>query len=204
MAKEKTKKNSKYQTRGKKIGNKSRYQKKINSSNKKCIFGKVFANWCGACNALKPNWIKMVDSLNGETRSEEELKHQLELEESKKTIIINKDGMILEIMQIPDTDYESYKNERPELSDLEANGYPTIFRKMNNSPIEYYNGTREPTAMIQWAMGIGDKSNRPAVITGGDKSTNQIKKNHNKTHKKSCGACKSNFSKSIADFWGWK
>ena len=202
MTKEKTK-NSKYQTRGKKIGKKTRYQKKINSSDKKCIFGKVFANWCGACNALKPKWIKMVDSLNGVTRSEEELKEQLELDEPKKTLIINKDGMILEIMQIPDTDYESYKNERPELSELEASGYPTIFRKMNNSPIEYYNGQREPEAMIQWAMGSGDKSSRPDVIAGGDKSTNQIKK-HNRTHKKSCGACKSNFSKSIAEFWGWK
>ena len=201
MTKEKTKRNSKYQKTVKTYKKKSRYQKKINSPDKKCIFGKVFANWCGACNALKPKWIKMVDSLNGETRSEEELKQLLELDEPKKTIIINKDGMILEIMQIPDTDYESYKNERPELSDLEANGYPTIFRKMDNSPIEYYNGEREPTAMIQWAMGVGDKSNRPLVIGGGN---NKMRKTHNKTHKKSCGACKSNFSKSIADFWGWK
>jgi len=195
-------------------------EKKVKSSkksnktlkNSKHIFGKVFANWCGACKALKPEWLTMVDKLNGISKTEEELQKQMELDEPKKSILINKDGIVLEIIQIPDTDYDSYKNERSELKNLEANGYPTIFRKMNNSPIEYYNGSREPDAMIQWAMGrpaviAGAKSSRPAVIAGGSK---KYKKSYNKTHKnqrkhkKSCNACNSGFSQTISKFWGWK
>jgi thiol-disulfide isomerase/thioredoxin len=199
MAAEK-KENKEKKTKSEKKVKKSKTVKntKILSSDKKNIFGKVFANWCGACKALKPKWLEMVNKLNGINAVISE--KQLQADEPKKTFIINKDGTILEIMQIPDTDYESYKNTRPELSGLEASGFPTIFRKIHDSPIEYYDGDREPDAMIQWAMG---ESRKPIVITGG----NKIKKLHNKTqknHKKSCGACNSGFSQSISKFWGWK
>jgi len=211
MVAEKSKNNKKKVKSEKKV-KKSKTVKntKISSSDKKHIFGKVFANWCGACKALKPKWLEMVNKLNGINAVVSE--KQLEADEPKKTFIINKDGTILEIMQIPDTDYDSYKNERPELSGLEASAFPTIFRKIQDSPIEYYHGEREADAMIHWAMGRpaviagGSKSSRPAVIAGGA-SSNKMKKNQNKTqkiHKKSCSACNSGFSKTISKFWGWK
>jgi thiol-disulfide isomerase/thioredoxin len=168
---------------------------------KKHTFGKVFANWCGACKALKPKWLEMLHILQNQspTVSQEELNK----DEAKKVFVINKDGMILEIVQVPDTDYESFKTERPDLGDLEANGFPTIFRKIHDgekSKVEYYNGDRDTKAMIDWAM--GKTPIRQPLIMGGEKIQNH-KKTYKK-HKKSCGACKTGFSRSIAKFWGWK
>ena len=168
---------------------------------KKHTFGKVFANWCGACKALKPKWLEMLHILQDESPTVSQ--DELDSDEDKKIIIINKDGMILEIVQVPDTDYESFKSERPDLGDLEANGFPTIFRKIHdgeNSKVEYYNGDRDTKAMIAWAM---DRTpNRQPIIMGGQKIQNH-KKTYKK-HRKSCGACKTGFSRSISKFWGWK
>jgi hypothetical protein len=112
----------------------------------------------------------------------------------KKKIIINKDGTVLEIIQIEDTDYDNFKSNNTELRDLTANGFPTIFRKIEDSPIEYYEGDRSPDNMIHWAL------NRP-TIGGTNKKERKQKIYHNKTYKKSLN---STFSQKIAKFWGWK
>lgn len=165
---------------------------KQNSSDPKCIFGKVFANWCGACKGLKPEWIKMIKQLQNKDPVVSE--KEMNLDESTTSIIIKKDGIVLEILQILDSDFENIKKSRSELSDFEANGYPTIFRKMENSPIEYYQGARSPEDMINWAI------SKKGPIIGGEYS----KKIHKKTQKKSRIPFKSRFSQSISNFWGWK
>lgn len=176
---------------------KNKTEKKMSpTTNKKYIMGKVFANWCGACKALKPKWIEMLNQLKISPSEYEEKNTD---DETEKSFIINRNGTILEIVQIPGDNLDDYKNKHPELGNLEANGFPTIFRKPDKSPIEYYYGDREPTAMIQWAMG---RSNN--TIQGGLKHKKTQKHNKSKNHKKSCGACNSGFSQTISNFWGWK
>jgi thiol-disulfide isomerase/thioredoxin len=176
-------------------------QKKQNKSQKKHVFGKVYAEWCGACQNLEPNWIEMIDKL----KQQEKLNSQewskftpdQKKQEMKKSIVINKDGTILEIIQIEDTDYDSFKSNNSKFSDLTANGFPTIFRKIENSPVEYYQGDRSPDDMINWAL------NRKVINNIGGSSKRDNKKHHNKTYKKPVNNCNSTFSQKISKFWGW-
>jgi len=212
MTKVNTKNNSKSNFKSKTKHNnslkktKTKRNNKSTVSQKKHIFGKVYAEWCGACQGLQPKWMEMLRTLKGEewkNKSENE-----QQEEMKKSIFIDKNGTVLEIIQIQDSDYDSYKSRRPELSSLEATGYPTIFRKKEDSPIEYYKGDRSPEDMISWALSSHSApvqiENKMIPIMGGYK---KLHSKHNKTqrkHKKSCTACNSGFSRSIAKFWGWK
>ena len=59
--------------------------------------------------------------------------------------------------------------------DLNANGYPTLF-KIQNGKVEYYNGAREKEAMKSWFI----------IVNGGSKQGGKNKKKksrHNKTVK---------------------
>lgn len=171
------------------------------SSKKKHVFGKVYAEWCGACQNLQPKWVDMLDKLKGDEWKT--LPQDKKEQEMKKSIFIDKNGTILEIIQIQDSDYDSYKSQRPELNSLEATGYPTIFRKIEDSPIEYYKGDRSPEDMISWAL---NSPSSPMRIMGGNKKSMNKQNKHSKTkkHGKSCGACNSGFSQTISKFWGWK
>jgi thiol-disulfide isomerase/thioredoxin len=198
--------NNKTKTKSNNNLKKTRRNNKSIVSRKKHIFGKVYADWCGACNGLLPKWMKMLHQLKGkEWKNIPEEKKQ---EEMKKSIFIDKNGTVLEIIQIQDSDYDSYKSRRPELSSLEATGYPTIFRKIEDSPIEYYNGDRSPEDMISWALSANSApikiENKILPIMGGNKKSHSKHNKTEKKHKKTCSACNSGFSQTISNFWGWK
>ena len=122
------------------------------------IVGKIYANWCGHCQALKPEWAKMKQSLHPSIQL-------VEIEESDTTNLTN------------------FKNEHP---DLEVNGYPTIFKIHPTKKIEYYSGNRDASSMLTWAN-AGIKSDVPKRFRkkGGTRKTKQRKTKHRKTHKKS-------------------
>jgi thiol-disulfide isomerase/thioredoxin len=124
----------------------SRSFKKSNNK-KKVIIGLIFANWCGHCKALKPEWDKMKNKLakgkrhtkirggdEAETQNAETKPEIVEIEadDSKKD----------EKMDELNSELTSQK--------VEANGYPTIFKIVNNS-IEYYSGERNAEALYNWA-----------------------------------------------------
>jgi thiol-disulfide isomerase/thioredoxin len=204
MGKDKSKKNQKSKKSvSKKIEKKQKKSVSDKKSKKKHVFGKVYAEWCGACQNLEPNWIEMIDKLKQEDKLNSQewsnFTPDQKKQEMKKTIVINKDGTILEIIQIEDTDYDNFKSNNSQFSDLTANGFPTIFRKIENSPVEYYQGDRSPDDMIQWAL------NRKVInnIGGSSKRDNNNNKRHNKTHKKPVNNCNSTFSQKISKFWGW-
>jgi thiol-disulfide isomerase/thioredoxin len=102
---------------------------------KKIVIGKVYADWCGHCQALKPEWKKM--------------KHRVHTKKGKRNVVFE------EIEE---------KVIEPKLKELkqkygvqvEANGYPTLF-KIENGKLEYYTGGRESNQMSKWYLGGGDE-----------------------------------------------
>jgi thiol-disulfide isomerase/thioredoxin len=96
------------------------------------IIGLIYADWCGHCQALKPQWEEMKNVIKGHKGNY----RIVEIEDSD----FDKDNKIIEIN----------KNVLDEK--LAANGYPTIFKKQNNK-IFYYGGEREPKTMADWFLG---------------------------------------------------
>lgn len=120
----------------------------------KPVIGKVYANWCGHCKTLMPIWAEMKDDINNNFPD----KYTFSEIESEQ--------------QIPK--FEKIKEDYN--IDLNANGYPTLF-KIQNGNVEYYNGAREKEAMKSWFI----------IVNGGSKQGGKNKKKksrHNKTVKR--------------------
>jgi thiol-disulfide isomerase/thioredoxin len=91
------------------------------------IIGKVYADWCGHCQALKPKWEQLKKILpKGRVQT-------IEIEESE-------------------TDKRA-QFEKTHKKTIDVSGYPTIFKIVNNK-IEYYSGPREPKDMKRWVLSI--------------------------------------------------
>jgi len=93
-------------------------------NSKPTTLGLVYADWCGHCNALKPEWNVAKELL-------------------KDTPNIN----LIEINEKDENKDETMKNIDPTLV---ANGYPTIFKKVSGKPLEYYQGERNATDLLKW------------------------------------------------------
>jgi thiol-disulfide isomerase/thioredoxin len=91
----------------------------------KTIIGKIYANWCGHCKTLKPQWNSM------------------------KKMIHNKNIKFVEIEEQQENKLNQFKNQYPS---LQINGYPTIFKIYPNKKIEYYNENRMANDMKNWAL----------------------------------------------------
>jgi thiol-disulfide isomerase/thioredoxin len=101
--------------------------KRRNAKPAAIVVGKVYANWCGHCQMLAPEWEKMKKAAAGKKI------HFVEIEESaidaKKSAVESQIGGIIEV-----------------------NGFPTIFKSAKRGHIEYFQGDRNAEAMLQWAM----------------------------------------------------
>lgn len=95
------------------------------------IVGKVYANWCGHCQILKPEW-KALKKLIPKGRVQFK-----EFEESE----IGKRS-----------DFEKKMNIK-----LDVNGYPTIFKIHSNKQVEYYLGPRTAYDMRRWVLSSSSK-----------------------------------------------
>ena len=93
------------------------------------IIGLIFANWCGHCKALKPEWASMKKMMARNNQCK-----IIEIDAD-----VNKDQQIAQI------------NIGVKGQKLVANGFPTVFKKKNGR-IEYYNGERNAKAIGAWAM----------------------------------------------------
>jgi thiol-disulfide isomerase/thioredoxin len=91
---------------------------------KKIVIGKVYANWCGHCISLKPEWKKMKTHIQNNYRGIDFIEA-----ESSQT---NKLNMLQHKYNIT------------------ASGYPTLF-KIKEGKVELYNGYRDANSLIEWA-----------------------------------------------------
>ena len=145
------------------------------------VVGKIYANWCGHCQALKPEWAKMRKMIK--SRCKGKRIHFVEIEESEMATKIPK--------------FKRQYNVEPA-----ANGYPALF-KLEKGRLSYYQNSREADRMADWYLnGGGDpdqnqnqnQNQGPAMprlfadLQGGKRSTRRVSNKPGAAKKKGCGA----------------
>lgn len=108
---------------------------------KHIIVGKIFADWCGYCQELKPEWAKMKQKVQQNMgRSLHNVKitfHEMGDTEENAKNHIRVDDLVRAF------------NETKKVH-VEVNGFPTIF-KICRKRIEYYEGEKTANALYAWA-----------------------------------------------------
>jgi len=105
-----------------------RYTHKRNTltkQGKKTIVCKIYANWCGHCQTLKPVWAELKNLMHADKNVT-----MIEIEESEMK---EKIGKLRNICK---------KN-------IDVNGFPTIV-KICGEKVEYYQGERSVDALRAW------------------------------------------------------
>lgn len=119
---------------------------------KKIIVGKIYANWCGHCQHLQPEWLKMKKELK-------------------------KKGVNIEYIEIEESETKKMDDFKTRFPSLTVNGYPTIFKNIHGNQLEYYGGDRSASKMKDWVLGKTEQ-----LFRGGKRKTLRRKKNQkNKT-----------------------
>ena len=107
--------------------NKTRYVGGTTRSSRKplVIVGKVYADWCGHCQTLKPQWSKMKSML----------------------------GKIpgFQFIEIEESQTGKMAKLKAKYPDLKISGYPTIFKKKMGGELEYFQGERSAESIGDWA-----------------------------------------------------
>jgi len=120
--------------------NHMRHSNKKQHKKKLVVVGKVYAEWCGHCQMLKPEWIKMKAHIHTKRGN----KHIAFAEIEEKEI---------------ETKLRKLENDHG--VKIEANGYPTLFR-IENGHVKYYNGERTSNQMMNWVLKGGNET--PAAV----------------------------------------
>jgi thiol-disulfide isomerase/thioredoxin len=94
---------------------------------KKTIVCKIYANWCGHCQTLKPVWAELKNLMHADKNVS-----MIEIEESEMK---EKIGKLRNVCK---------KN-------IDVNGFPTIV-KICGKKVDYYQGERSVDAMRAWIM----------------------------------------------------
>jgi len=114
------------------------------------VIGKIFADWCGHCVALKPEWAKMKRDIAA-AMGRHFKNVRIEFREigdtpHNKAKGLTVDGMIEKF----NGRHMSKSSEKLALD----GGYPTLF-KFHKGKLEYYKGSRDAKSMFQWyASGV--------------------------------------------------
>jgi hypothetical protein len=155
------------------MNQKSSSGEKQEHSKKLCI-GKIYAEWCGHCKTLNPEWDKMKRMIK--MNMGRQLKNvDVEFVEIGETDKTKSEGKTLESMLAAfNESHVMHNNEKVALN----GGFPTLFRICDNH-IEYYQGERRAEPMYKWYMSkCGAKSDeKPKWRGGGRKNTQRKKRN---------------------------
>lgn len=124
-------------------GKKHRRATRKQTDSKKIVVGKIYAEWCGACKALAPEWKKMDKIL------------------SKKRYTIT--PIEIEEKQIA----QELPNIKQQYGvEVTYSGYPTIFT-IEKGQVKYYNGQRTAHEMANWFMSGGQESTASNTVVPG-------------------------------------
>jgi thiol-disulfide isomerase/thioredoxin len=104
---------------------------------KMLIIGKIYADWCGHCRILKPEWNKMKYNIKNHKPHNMHQVRYIEIEQAQEQPKVDKVNKI----------YLSGSEKKLALQ----GGYPTIF-KITQGMLEYYNGPRNAEMMQKWAL----------------------------------------------------
>ena len=131
---------------GKKPHNKeSKEMRASNNQDAKTIVCKIYANWCGHCQDLKPVWAELKNVLSANKNIT-----MIEIEESEMK---EKMGALKNICK----------------QDIDVAGFPTIV-KICNKKVEYYQGERSVEGLRAWISKPTAKT-----IQGGKKNNTRNK-----------------------------
>jgi len=121
-----------------------RHTAKTHKKKNVIVVGKVYANWCGHCQALKPEWKKM--------------KRQISKKKGKKHVVF---------VEIEESEINTKLNKlnQDHNVNVQANGYPTVF-SIEGGNVEYYNGNRQSASMMEWVLKGGEptQSGMPGLM----------------------------------------
>jgi hypothetical protein len=106
------------------------------------IIGKIYAEWCGHCTALVPEWKKMKNMVYHKRFQDTNVIFK-EMGDTKK----NKAKGITVDSLIAKFNKDNRAGQDPVKID---GGYPTIF-KIYNGKLEYFKGTRDAASIFAWA-----------------------------------------------------
>lgn len=102
-------------------------------STKPIILGLIYANWCGHCQSLKPEW----DMFKQNLKLDKKLANKCDIFELEDSDTL-KDNKIAKI------------SKKVNGGEVQVNGFPTLF-KISGGNIEYYNGERSANSLLEWA-----------------------------------------------------
>ncbi len=108
--------------------------------------GKIYADWCGHCQSLQPEWAKMKNDMKlAMGRSLQNI--HIEFVEIGDTPKNKAKGLTVEGMI---TKYNG-KHLPNSVEKVKSDGYPTLFKVLNGK-LEYYTGNRDASSMYTWYM----------------------------------------------------
>jgi thiol-disulfide isomerase/thioredoxin len=139
-------------------GTKKHYNHNKTQKNKPkvLLIGKIYADWCGHCRMLKPEWNKLKYNIKHKNGSHGYQIHYIEIEQQNEQSKVDKVNKI-------------YLHNTDKKLSLQG-GYPTIFKIINGN-IEYYSGDRKAEAMQKWFLHHGGNHDTNMVTEekiGGD------------------------------------
>jgi len=121
---------------------------------KKILIGKVYANWCGHCQTLKPEWLKMKKVLQSKMK---------------------KMGYLIEFVEIEESQQKNLAKFKKRYPNLNVSGFPTIFKSSGGSHLEYYQGERVAQKMGEWALAEKNTTMKNKIMGGKKRKTAKSK-----------------------------